>query len=315
MSADILLATLACGIFAAVAVLAAFHARDPAPARGQDMGAIAVTGVLCLVASLVVRGLRTGRLPAVGGFEAACWYTVAVTLAFLWVGLRRRVLRTLSAVLFPCLTVVLALGLACAGGETPVDPRLRHPLVAVHVVAAFAGYGLFTLEGLLAAAYLLQDRCLKRKRFGGMAACLPPLEALDRVMKELIGPAVGLFTLSIGMGIVLSWVNRWGLAWAADPKVAATAATWVVYVVLFYLRWRAGQHGRGLAWVAVLGFCCVLLTFLGVHLVAESLHDFGFGFPQARTNGQRQAWPCARQGEAVLSGPACPFHRLETPRT
>jgi ABC-type transport system involved in cytochrome c biogenesis permease subunit len=277
MSTEVLLSVVACGMYAVATALAIAHSRDPAPSRGQDMLMVTGSALVCLLAALAVRGLRTGHFPAFGRFEAGTWYAAAVTAAYLYVGLRREVLRTLSAVVLPWAGTVVVLALAGQEGRGTVPEVVYAPAVGLHVTAAFAGYGLFTLGSLLAAAYLVQDRNLKRKRFGWLGKRLPSLEVLDRTMHELIGPALVLFTVSIGMGVLLAHLYKWGVRWASDPKVLLTAATWVVYAVLFYLRGGADRHGRRVAYVAVAGFALVLAGFVGVHWVARSLHDFGFG--------------------------------------
>ena len=225
MNLEILPAGFAGVLYVAAGALAVAHMRDPKPTR--DRGMMAVVGACSglLIAALVLRGARIERFPAFGGFEAATWYALATTTAYLYVGIRHEVLRTLSVVLLPCMGAVVFLGLLGVGSVPSADPRLRGVMVGLHVTMAFAGYGLFTLESLLGGAYLIQDRNLKRKRFTGWARRLPSLETLDKVMRELIGVAFALFTLSIGLGVTLAHVNKWGVAWAKDPKVMATGAT------------------------------------------------------------------------------------------
>jgi len=280
MNAEMLLSVLACGMYAVATVMAVAHMRDPAPSRGQDMMIVTGAALACLLGALGVHGVRCGTFPAFGSYEAATWYAAAVTAAYLYVGLRHEVLRTLSAVLLPCLGVIVVLALPCSCGLPGRPPEALHnPAIGVHVTAAFAGYGLFTLESLLAAAYLVQDRNLKRKHLRWAGCRLPALEVLDRAMQELIGPAFLLFTLSIGMGIFLTHLYKWGTSWAADPKVLLTGASWLVYALLFYLRGGADRHGRRVAYVALLGFVLIVAAFAGVHLVAQSRHDFGFRLP------------------------------------
>jgi ABC-type transport system involved in cytochrome c biogenesis permease subunit len=50
--------------------------------------------------------------------------------------------------------------------------------------------------------------------------------------------------------------------------------TWLIYVVYFYLRNVAGWRGRRSAWLLILGFISVLVTYLGVNLFMPTLHGF-----------------------------------------
>jgi ABC-type uncharacterized transport system permease subunit len=249
------------------------------PLRGGRGSLWVVAAGLCLVGLLLVRGWQSGHFPAFGGLEASSWYALAMAAAYLQVSWRHAAVRPLVALLLPYAALVIGLGFVHASASGAPAVRYQALPVSLHVTAAFAGYGLFTLGSLLAAAYLVQDHCLKHKRAGRLSRSLPSLEQLDRVMKELIGPAFALFTLSIAMGVWLVGMNHWGLRRVADAKVLATGATWLVYAVLFYLRRGADRHGRRLAGVALLGFVGVMLTCFGVGLVTHSFHSFGFGLP------------------------------------
>jgi len=275
MSFELLLAVVAGVLYLGVAILAVAQAANPDLHQARAITVIAAISGTCLAVVLVLRGIRIERFPAFGGFEASAWYTLSITAGYLYVAIRHTTLRTVSGLLLPYVALIVFLGLRGVNTAPSSDLRLSSPLLILHVIAAFAGYGLFTMESVLATAYLVQDNRLKKKQLGKMARCLPALEALDRVMAELIGPAFLLFTLSIGMGVCLAHSNHWGIQWASDPKVFMTVATWVVYAVLFHLHRGADRHGRRVALVAVFGFVCVLVAFLGVHLVADSLHDFG----------------------------------------
>lgn len=276
MSVELLLDIVAGVLYAVAAVLAVAHMLKPGGHRERVIMTLATVCGICLLGALVLHGFHISRFPAFGGFAASAWYALAITGAYLYVGSRHEVLRTVSAVLFPYVTIMVFWGATAITATPNPDPRLDSPLLALHVIAAFSGYGLFTLECVLAAAYLIQDRDLRRKRFATLTPCLPSLETLDRVMLELIGPAFGLFTLSIGIGIVLAHLNKWGVRWVTDPKVLMTGATWGVYATLFYMHRSADRHGRSIAHVAVLGFVCVLLGFVSVHFVTHSVHNFGF---------------------------------------
>ena len=235
----------------------------------------------CLAAVLVVRGWRTGRIPAFGVFEVLVWYGLAVTLAYLALALRHET-RGIAGILLPGVTLVVLGSLAAVGvPAVAVDSEILSFWLGLHIVTAFLGYGLFTLESVLAVAYLIQDRNLKRKQFGALFQRLPSLETLDRLMYEQIGLAFLLFSFSMALGVVLARTRGWGAAWATDPKVAGAAATWLVYAILFHLRLAADRHGRKMALVALIGLACVVITFVGVHLIAASVHDYvlpGQGF-------------------------------------
>lgn len=281
MIPELIIGCGAAALYTLAAILAVANvARPEAPSRTalRALTVSASLGALCLGAGLVLHGLRLARFPAFGAFEAASWYAMAVTAAYLYVSQRHEI-RALAAFLFPFQALLVLLGLLELTATVSIPANVSTLLLGLHVAAAFTGYGLFTIESVVAAAYLLQDRNLKRRTFGALYRKLPDLETLDRVMFELIGSAFLIFSVSIALGVGLAHANKWGVGWTTDAKVLATAFTWAVYGVLFYLRCSADRHGRKVAWVAVLGFLCVLLAFLGIHLLADSMHNFGFLVP------------------------------------
>jgi len=144
----------------------------------------------------------------------------------------------------------------------------------LHVCTAYLAYALCTIAGVLGLAYVIQDNNLKRKRFGALFENLPALESLDHVMARQIGGAFLMLTLSLAFGVHLVRLSGGGSEWATDPKVVATMATWGIYAALMHMRTNVARHGRGMAVITILGFFFVLFTFLGVHLIAESIHSF-----------------------------------------
>ena len=273
MSIETILVIAAIGLYGLASILAVAYLVRPRPWAQRTANATAAVAGLSLVAALAVRGVRFGRVPAFGVFESLTWYGATITAAYLYVAGRYQT-RALSVILLPFLTVVVAAGFCCIGTTVPVEASFQSTWLTLHVLAAFTGYGFFTLECVFGVLYVIQDHNLKHKRIGILFHRFPSLETLDKLMLEFIRFAFLIFTISIGLGIILAHMNEWGTRWTTDPKVAATAATWLVYAVLFHLKTSADRHGRRVALVAIAGFVCVAVTFLGVHFVTESIHDF-----------------------------------------
>ena len=93
-------------------------------------------------------------------------------------------------------------------------------------------------------------------------------------MGRQLGLGFLLLTGAILLGITQIWRNSGGGEWLTDPKVGATAVTWILFAVLVHMRASAGRHGRNMAVVTIAGLGCLLFAFIGVHLVASSVHGF-----------------------------------------
>ena len=129
-------------------------------------------GSIILLALLLMRGIAASRLPVFGRFEALTVYSLVVTGAFLLISLRHR-MRALSALLVPYATLLLLVGATASGQEVRVDVPFDTFWLGLHVSAAFSGYALCTLAGVLGLAYVIQDNNLKRKRLGLLFERLP----------------------------------------------------------------------------------------------------------------------------------------------
>ena len=121
--------------------------------------------------------------------------------------------------------------------------------------------------------YLLQERELKKKRFGLFYTRLPSLEALDNLNNHCLAVGFPLLTLGIITGSI--WAKQaWGTYWQWDPKETWSLITWFIYAALVHARLTVGWRGRKAAWLSIVGFLAVLFTFLGVNLILGGLHSY-----------------------------------------
>jgi ABC-type transport system involved in cytochrome c biogenesis permease subunit len=270
LEVDIGVAAFGCYVAAAALGLAAL--LRPAGRGERASVVLMIVGAVGLLGLLGADMARSGSVPKLTLFEALAGYVVAVTAAYL-ILMATRPLRGIAGFLAPFLAAVLACGLPAAGMRAGAPP-VQGPWLNLHVLLAFAGYAALSLAGVLAAAYLVQDRNMKRKRFGVVWERLPTLESLDQLMGLQTGFGFALLTAAILLGIVLARKAGGGEDWLTDPKVGASALTWILFAVLVHMRASTGRHGTRMAVVTVCGLLCVLFAFVGVHLVADSVHGF-----------------------------------------
>ena len=260
-------------LYGLASILAVVSLVQSAKACARASTVATTLGAVCLAAVLAMHGTRTGRLPVFGWFEASTFYCLLVTTVYLLTKTRPDT-RGLSIILMPYLTAIAVLGAFCWKIQVPVDLATHGAWHSLHILTAFVGYAMFTMAGIMAIAYVLQDYMLKRKRLGAIFHKLPALGVLEDLMYRQISPAFVVFSISILLGILLTHLDHWGPKWISDPKVVATAVTWLVYAILFHLRMGTGYHGRKVAIVTIVGLACVLFAFFGVHLIGDSMHNF-----------------------------------------
>jgi len=98
---------------------------------------------------------------------------------------------------------------------------------------------------------------------------------LDNLSYRILGVGFPLLTIGILSGAV--WANEaWGSYWSWDPKETWALLTWLVFAIYLHTRIIKGWQGTKPAIIASLGFFIVWICFLGVNLLGEGLHSYGF---------------------------------------
>ena len=272
---DIELAAVVVGVgcYVASSLLAVVSLLGTKPGGERAALALMAVGGTALAGVLVYCGLRAGAIPVFNRFEALTCYALAISGAYLLLTAFRHT-RGIAVILIPYATIILLCGISALGRDAGGAAPVQGPWLALHVLTAYAAYGVFTLASINAAVYLMQDSSLKHKRCGVVWERLPSLETLDHLMSRLVGLAFLLFSIAIVIGFILVYRNGGGDEWFTDTKVGATVATWILLAVLVHMRASVDRHGRGVALVTVAGLACLLFTFIGVHLIANSVHAF-----------------------------------------
>lgn len=98
---------------------------------------------------------------------------------------------------------------------------------------------------------------------------------LDELSYRIIGLGFPFLTIGILSGAV--WANEaWGSYWSWDPKETWALLTWLVFAIYLHTRLTKGWQGEKPAIIASLGFIIVWFCYLGVNLLGEGLHSYGF---------------------------------------
>ena len=245
-------------------------------ARREQAGRVArwlLTGgfaVHCAV--LVTRYFEVGHTPVTNLYESLSFFAWAIIGIFLLFDLRYR-LTVLGAFVCPLALVLMIIGSAVPNAAPEVSPALQSWWFPVHVTLAFLGDAVFAVAFIAGIMYLLQERMLKSKKFSALYYRLPSLETLDSINYKSLTFGFPLITMGIISGAV--WANSaWGGYWRWDPKETWALITWFFYAALLHGRLTVGWRGRRAAIFAIIGFLCLLFTFLGVNLLLSGEHSF-----------------------------------------
>lgn len=182
---------------------------------------------------------------------------------------------------------------------SPLVPALQSNWLMMHVTVMILSYGALICGSLLAIAFLiitglntnsgetkmnqngedseLTNLDVKNKEV--MNSSQKKIEKLamtfDNLSYRILGIGFPLLTIGILSGAV--WANEaWGSYWSWDPKETWALLTWLVFAIYLHTRLNKGWQGKKPALIASLGFVSVWICYLGVNLLGEGLHSYGW---------------------------------------
>jgi len=250
--------------FAGTGFFLAYLLRRSEALSQVSLGVTAV-GFLTHTLALLTRMLEAGQVTLASFHEAMSFFSWALVLVFLFVEIRHRI-HVLGSFILP-LALISLLSAAALPKEVPtLEPVLK--TVWVHVTLSMLGTVGFAVAFVAGIMYLIQDGLLKSKRFNVLYSKLPPLDFLDRLNQQSIvmgfplltvGIIAGAFSAEFARGSYLSW----------NPEQLWALVTWLFYFVVLMGRLTVGWRAKRAAYLTIIGFAGVVLTFIGVVLKAH----------------------------------------------
>jgi cytochrome c-type biogenesis protein CcsB len=141
-----------------------------------------------------------------------------------------------------------------------IPPALKSRWLFFHTSVAFLAYAAFFLTFVSGVLYLIQEKELKSKKFRFFYFRLPSLQVCDELMRRSLFVGFVLMSLTLLTGAV--WAQQaWGRFWSWDPKETASLVTWGIYLLLVYYRLSSTWLGRRAAYISIVGFLSILVTF------------------------------------------------------
>jgi cytochrome c-type biogenesis protein CcsB len=252
---------------------------------GSLGAAFVVLAWVSLTAALAVRWVEAGRPPYVTLYEICTmlvWGTTTIYILLFELVLKARAAGAFVVLLIFCLQSY-ALWFIDAGLKeaVPLVPALRSNWLLIHVSMAIISYSSFAVAAGAALTYIV-----KHNFKGRIASSLPSGAAIEEFMFRAVAVGFPFMTLVLITGAI--WAQEaWTKAWSWDPKETWALVTWLVYAAYLHVRVQRGVRGITMAWLSLVGFVVVLITFMGVNYLVqwfglESMHTYSVD------NGQPQ---------------------------
>ena len=226
-------------------------------------------GLLLHTAALVCRGIGAGRLPLTNQYEFATSFAWGLCLVSLLFVIRFK-FPVLGAFAAPVIFLIIGYAAMQSREVRELMPALRSNWLGFHVSTAIIAYGAFGVSFVLGLIFLLRDRA---RANGFLDQHIPSREKLDAIGYRSVSLGLLFLTFTIISGAI--WAERaWGSYWSWDPKETWSLVTWIIYAAYLHLRIRRGWQGRAAAIFAVVGFICVIFTYIGVNTLLPGVHSY-----------------------------------------
>ena len=142
--------------------------------------------------------------------------------------------------------------------------------LSAHIALSVATYGLCTLAAIAAAAAVLQERALKRKRPTALTRALPSVSDASLLEVRLLGVCEAVLALGIATGMARQFLSS-GRLLVFDHKTLLAILAFAVIAVLLVLHRRSGLRGLRAARLILLAYLLLTLAYPGVKFVTDVL--------------------------------------------
>ncbi len=233
-----------------------------------------VLACACLVhlAATLFRYIEAGYTPITNLHESLSFFALCTAVFFLYLRKTYKI-AGLGSIVLPIISIMVIWALTLSSPIKPLPPVLQSYWLPIHTGFAFIGDAIFLVGCLVSIIYLFAERDIKRKRLHTVFGSFPSLEMLDRINYRCMSYGFPFLTIGIITGSI--WAqSAWGSSWSWDPKETWSLITWIVYAILIHNRLTMGWRGRKTAYLMILGFISVVVTFLGVNLFIGGLHSY-----------------------------------------
>jgi len=230
-----------------------------------------ITGFGCHVASILIRAYDLQYLPITQKYESFSFFAAVAVLGFLLAYWKYKI-SSLGVFAFPAIFIMTFIANMSNEGNEAIPQVLRSNWIYIHTPLVILGYAALFISFSAAIMYLIQERELKLKHSTMFTNRLPSLEICDDLAYRSLAVGFPLMTLGIISGAL--WAQtEWGPRWMVDIKTLLAFFTWFIYLGLIHYRLIAGWRGKKAAYLAIVGFIGVLVTFLGANYFG-GLHTF-----------------------------------------
>ena len=171
-------------------------------------------------------------------------------------------------VALPIATVVLLLEWVLP--NHPISMSTVSTGTSIHLISSVLAFGLLSIAGVYALFVYIIDYFLRNHHLNPLVRTLPALDVLESLLFKLITAGFLVLTVSLGSGM---GVSKDIFAHHLVHKTVLSIATWAVFGILLWGRWKYGWRGSLAVRLTLVGIVLLALSYFGSKLVLEMILD------------------------------------------
>lgn len=219
--------------------------------------------------ALVTRGIGAGRLPMTNQYEFASSFAWGIALCYL-IFLYKFNFDALGSFVTPIIIIIIGYAALQNKEVKSLMPALQSNWLAIHVSTAIIAYGAFGVACAVSLMFVLKDKYEQNEFW---KKHVPTKEKMDMISYRAVSLGFMFLTFCIITGAI--WAEQaWGAYWSWDPKETWALITWIIYAIYLHLRINKGWRGKQAAMFAIIGFACVIFTYIGVNTLLPGVHSY-----------------------------------------
>jgi ABC-type uncharacterized transport system permease subunit len=196
-------------------------------------------------------------------FHTASFIALIITFLIILAAFSKPV-EKLGIALFPIAALMLALDYIF---PSPVQTHQDYsPEMKAHILSSIIAFSLLTIAAVQALLLTLQNKQLRNHHPGRFILALPPLQAMESLLFQII--STGLFFLSVSLLSGFLFIDDL-FAQHLAHKTLFSILAWLMFSGLLIGRSRYGWRGKTAVRWTLYGFASLLLAYFGSRIVLE----------------------------------------------
>ncbi|HHJ80150.1 MAG TPA: hypothetical protein ENJ65_00790 [Candidatus Tenderia electrophaga] len=259
----IVIGTLAILLYLIAATLLGIRLRNRITSPSSKWKGLAAAGIATLLHAWILGGLVfTSQGINLGVFNAISLVTWLISALLIGSAFKRPT-ENLGIIAFPVTALAVALQNTFTASHIT---ETMNTTIEIHILISIAATSMLSIAAVQALLLTIQDRQLRNKRPGGFIRALPPLQAMERFLFQVIGLGFALQTLSLLSGFIFLESM---FAQHLVHKTILSIVAWLVFATLLWGRRQFGWRGKTAIRWTLSGFGVLVLAYIGSKIVQE----------------------------------------------